>query len=71
VVERGSVYRMLAALLVDHARSISDFTGAPLGPKLVGSCTGNIAGVFEKAFPGYVRAGLAKIAARQLVTRRP
>jgi len=71
VVERRSVYGMLANLLVTHAQSISDYTGAPLGPKLVGSCTQNIAGVFEKAFPGYVRAGLAKIAAKQLVTRRP
>lgn len=70
VVERRSVYGMLADLLVEHARGISDYTGAPLGPKLVSSCTAQIAGVFEQAFPGYVRAGLAKIAARQLTSRR-
>lgn len=67
VVERQSVYHMLATLLVDHAREISDHTGAPLGPKLVGNCAHGIAGVFDQAFPGYLRAGLAKIAARQLV----
>jgi hypothetical protein len=70
VTERRSVYGLLADLLVKHAQVIADRSGAPLGPKLVGSCTVNIAGVFDKAFPGYVRAGLAKIAARQLVSRR-
>ena len=67
VVERASVYHMLADLLVDHARSVAQRSGAPLGPKLVGNCTHAMAGVFDQAFPGYLRAGLAKIAARQLV----
>lgn len=67
VVERASVYHMLAELLVGHAQVVADRSGAPLGPKLVGSCAAGIAGVFDKAFPGYLRAGLAKIAARQLV----
>lgn len=67
VVERASVYHMLAELLVDHAQVVADRSGAPLGPKLVGSCAAGIAGIFDKAFPGYLRAGLAKIAARQLV----
>jgi len=67
VVERASVYHMLAELLVQHAQHVADRSGAPLGPKLVGSCAHGIAGVFDKAFPGYLRAGLAKIAARQLV----
>lgn len=67
VVERASVYRMLAVLLVDHARGIASRTGAPFGPKLVGSCAASISGVFDRAFPGYLRAGLAIVAARQLV----
>lgn len=67
VPERASVYFMLAELLVKHAARIAAHTGAPLGPKLVGSCAQAIAGVFDQAFPGYLRAGLAKIAARQLV----
>jgi hypothetical protein len=66
VVERGSVYLMLARLLVEHAEEIASRSGAPLGPKLVGSCAQNIAGVFDRAFPGYLRAGLAKIVARQI-----
>lgn len=67
VVERQSVYHLLADLLVQHARGIASRSGVPLGPKLVGNCAHGIAGVFDQAFPGYVRAGLAKIAARQLV----
>lgn len=70
VVERASVYHMLAELLVDHAQIVADRSGAPLGPKLVGSCAAGIAGVFDKAFPGYLRAGLAKVAARQLISHR-
>lgn len=70
VVERTSVYFMLAELLVKHAEKVAIYSGAPLGPKLVGSCAHNIAGVFDAAFPGYLRAGLAKIAARQLVAHR-
>lgn len=67
VVERASVYYMLAELLVKHARRISQKSGAPLGPKLVGSCASNIGALFEQSFPGYLQAGLAKIAARQQV----
>lgn len=70
VPERQSVYMLLAELLVRHAREVSERSGAPLGPKLVGNCTGDIRGVFEKSFPGYIRNGLAKIAARQLVMQR-
>jgi hypothetical protein len=70
VVERGGVYYLLADLLVKYASKVSDRSGAPLGPKLVGSCTTNIAGVFDQAFPGYLRAGLAKIAARQYFAGR-
>lgn len=70
VVERASVYYLLAELLVKHAQVVAHRSGAPLGPKLVGSCAQGIAGLFEQAFPGYLRAGLAKIAARQLVASR-
>lgn len=66
VRERLSVYGMLARLLVKHAQFVARKSGAPLSPKLVGSCTGNIAGVFEQAFPGYLFAGLAPIVARRL-----
>lgn len=70
VVERASVYHLLADLLVQHASKVSERSGAPLSPKLVGNCTSGIASVFDQAFPGYLRAGLAKIAARQLVAAR-
>lgn len=66
VQERLSVYRMLADLLVRHAHGISMRSAAPLSPKLVANCSTNISSIFDKAFPGYVKAGLAPIVARQL-----
>ena len=66
VRERQSVYRLLAQLLVDHARFVAKRSGAPLSAKLVGNCAGSISGVFEGAFPGYLQAGLAPIVARRL-----
>ncbi len=67
VPERASVYQLLAELLVKHAEGIAARSGIPLGPKLIGNCSVDVAGVFEQAFPGYLRAGLAKVAAVQLI----
>lgn len=69
VTEKRQAYRLLAQLLVDHARFVARKSGAPLGPKLVGSCAGSIRGVFENSFPGYLQAGLARVVARQVVAR--
>lgn len=66
VVERQAVYMLLARLLVDHAGYVARKSGAPLGPKLVGQCTGSLPGVFEQSFPGYLAAGLAPVIARQM-----
>lgn len=66
VAERQSIYSMLAKLLVDHASQVAQRSGAPLGPKLVSACAGSIRGVFERSFPGYLRAGLAPVVARQM-----
>ena len=66
VPERQSVYNLLADLVVRHAHGISMRSAAPLSPKLVANCSNNVASIFDKAFPGYVRAGLAHIVARQL-----
>ena len=64
VADRQQVYNMLATLLVAHAREVSRRSGAPLSVKLVGQCTGNLPGVFESSFPGYLENGLAKMVAR-------
>lgn len=69
VVERQAVYNLLAELLVDHAGYVARKSGAPLGPKLIGQCTGSLPGVFEASFPGYLAAGLAPIVARQMSPR--
>ena len=66
VVERQQVYSLLARLLVDHALEVSRRTGAPLSPKLLGTCSSNVASVFDQSFPGYAAAGLAHVVARQL-----
>lgn len=63
VMERQSCYGMLAKLLVDHARYVARQSGAPLGPKLVSSCAGSIRGIVDRAFPGYLAAGLLHVIA--------
>lgn len=65
-VERQRVYELLAELVIANARYISRRSNAPLSPKLVGSCSSNIASLFDHAFPGYVRAGLAPLVAKRL-----
>lgn len=67
--ERQGMYRFLAELVIKHATYVSRKGGAPLGPKLVGSCSANIAALFDQNFPGYLRAGLAHLVARSLVAR--
>ncbi len=64
VVERQRAYYMLAELLVRHALVVARRSGAPMSAKLVSNCTGNLAGVFEESFPGYLEAGLARMVAR-------
>jgi len=70
VVERQSVYNLLAQLLLQYAERVSERTGAPLTPKLVCSCASSIAGIFDSAFPGYAASGLAPIMARRLCAAR-
>lgn len=67
VTERQGVYRFLAGLVLKNARYISRRNEIPLTPKLMGTCATNIAAIFEAAFPGYVRCGLAHVVARQVV----
>lgn len=68
VSERQAAYQLLARLLVEHAKQVADYVGAPLTPKFLSNQTPALAGVFEKSFPGYVAAGLARIIARRSVT---
>jgi len=67
VAERQAAYRFLAQLLVDHVVSIARAKGLPVGAKLVSSCAGQISEVFERAFPGYIASGLAKVVVRQMM----
>ena len=64
VVERQRAYYMLAELVVRHALGVARHTGIPLSVKLVSQCTGNLPGLFDNAYPGYLEAGLAKMVAR-------
>jgi hypothetical protein len=65
VVDRQAVYMLLADLLVRHARSVAQRSGAPFSAKLVANCTVNLPGLFDAAFPGYIEAGLVRVIARQ------
>ena len=66
VIERQSVYRMLAGLVIERAKQIGSYNGAPLSAKLVATVASNVAAIFEAAFPGYLKAGLALVVARRL-----
>lgn len=65
VVERQAVYNLLARLIVDAAGYSARRSGAPLSLKLTASHTGQVNGIFERAFPGYLAAGLAYVVAKQ------
>ncbi len=67
VAERQAAYRFLAQLLVDHVVGIARAKGLPVGAKMVSSCAGQIGEVFERAFPGYIASGLAKVVVRQMM----
>lgn len=64
VQERLGIFRMLAQMLVSHSRKVARYGKVPVSIKLVGNNTGNLAGLFEDAFPGYLAAGMARIVAR-------
>lgn len=68
VAERRSVYGLLARLLVEDAREFADWSRAPMGPRLAAQRAVGIAGVFDRAFPGYLRSGLAPFVARRLAS---
>lgn len=68
VTERQSVYNLLADLVIKHAAQIAHRSKIPLSPKLIGTCSSNVASLFDLAFPGYMRAGLAHIVARRLIS---
>lgn len=61
VMERQSFYKLLARLLVNHAADVARHVGAPLSVKFVANNSNNVAAVFERAFPGYLRSGLMRV----------
>lgn len=70
VTERQSVYGLLAGLAIQRAQEMSRHASIPLSAKLVGTCSANMAGIFEQAFPGYLASGLAPLVAKQLVANK-
>lgn len=70
VVERQAVYRFLAVLLVDRSREVARYAKTPLSLKLVANNAGNLRGIFDRSFPGYLAAGLGRLIARQIAAGR-
>lgn len=70
VTERQAVYDFFADLLVKRAADVADFTHAPLGPRLVANCLGDLPGIFASSFPGYLGAGLAGVVLRRIVGQK-
>jgi len=67
VTERQSLYKTLAALVVEQARAISLRNSIPLSVKLAVSCSGNLQALFDRSFPGYLASGLGLVVARRIV----
>lgn len=67
VVERQSVYRMLAGLVVENAQKVSRNADLALSAKLLANCASNVASLFDNEFPGYLQSGLALMVAKRLV----
>lgn len=59
VVQRSGVYKLLAGLLVKHARGIAEHVGQPLSLKFTMSCSNAVPGLFDAAYPGYLASGMA------------
>ena len=62
VIERKRVYLILAQLLVKYADGVAKNYQIPLTSKFVLNCSYTLPSLFDEAFPGYLEAGLAKIA---------
>lgn len=67
VVMRQKFYNLLAELLVAHVKRVASYNRVPMGPKLVASNAGKVRELFDAAFPGYLRCGLAKAVLRSHV----
>ncbi|MNK65504.1 hypothetical protein D3C87_848010 [compost metagenome] len=64
--ERFAFYRVLARLVVKDAERVCEWSGAPLGVKTVVQRAAHVRGIFDGAFPTYLRNGLAHVVARRI-----
>lgn len=70
VTKRQAIYMLLATLVIKNARYLTQNSGAPMSAKLIGACASNVASLFDSAFPGYLKSGLAHVVATQLTQAR-
>lgn len=68
VPERLAAYRLLATILVERCQQVARAVRAPLSGKLVANSTGELGAMFDAAFPGYMRAGIAGIIFKRHIT---
>lgn len=57
VVERQSIYKLLASLVVDDARRVARNADIPFSPKLIAGRAAYVGSLFDNSFPGYLQAG--------------
>lgn len=69
VTERQAALNFLAELVVDEAARIGRIKDIPLGLNLVATCSANVRGIFDVAFPGYIEAGLARVVLKRTASR--
>lgn len=64
---RKVIYNLLAGLLVEYCKQLAAKIAAPLSLKFVLGQSEKIPALFDRAYPGYVQAGLAGIVLKQII----
>jgi hypothetical protein len=58
IYQRGALYNILAEMLVKHCSALSKKHKFPLSLKYVLQSSSLVAGLFDNAYPGYLRSGM-------------
>lgn len=68
---RKVIYNLLAGFVVEYSKQLAAKIGAPLSFKFVLQNVERLPALFDRAYPGYVQAGLACIVADQIINSQP
>lgn len=69
--DRKALYNLLAGFVVEHAQHLAARISIPLTLKFVLQNVENVPALFDRAYPGYVRAGLACMVLDKVINPPP